>query len=83
MWFVYGLTCKDNSLYIGSTNNIKRRIKEHQQGKSLGIKGRLPVKLSFYIAIGSEKVARSLEKYLKSGSGKAIIKKRILGDEAH
>jgi putative endonuclease len=81
MWYVYGLVCADRSLYIGSTNNIKRRIAEHQSGISRGIKGRLPVRLDFYIAVREESKARELEKYLKTGSGKAIVKKRILSDE--
>ena len=32
-WFVYLLECEDNSLYVGATNNIERRFKEHQIGK--------------------------------------------------
>jgi putative endonuclease len=82
MWCVYGLTCKDRSLYIGSTNNLKRRLIEHQSGKSLGIKGRLPCKLEFYVVVKNDHIARRLEKYFKTGSGKAILKNRILTDEA-
>ena len=82
MWYVYGLVCKDRSLYIGSTNDLKRRISEHTAGKSIGIKGRLPCDLEFYIAVKTEKKARELEQYLKTGSGKAVIKKRILTNEA-
>lgn len=33
MWFVYILLCKDKSLYIGSTNNINGRLKDHLEGK--------------------------------------------------
>ncbi|MFA6588683.1 MAG: GIY-YIG nuclease family protein [Patescibacteria group bacterium] len=82
MWFVYGLSCKDDYLYIGSTNSLKRRVFEHDAGKCLTSKNRLPCKLKFYIAVNTEKTARNLEKYLKTGSGKAILKKRILTDEA-
>ena len=82
MWCVYGLICKDRSLYIGSTNNLKRRLFEHQSGKSLSIKGRLPCKLEFYVVVKNERIARRLEKYFKTGSGKAILKKRILNHEA-
>ncbi len=31
-WFVYILECNDGSLYTGSTNDLKRRLKEHQKG---------------------------------------------------
>jgi hypothetical protein len=35
-----------------------------------------------YIAVRTEKKARELEKYFKTGSGRAVLKKRILTDEA-
>jgi len=81
MWYAYGLKCQDKSLYIGSTNNLKRRLFEHNCGKSKGIKGRSPFVLEFYVAVKSETQARNLEKYFKTGSGKAIVKKRILTEE--
>ena len=81
MWYVYGIKCADGSLYIGSTNDLKRRTTEHNNGESKGIKGRKPFSLEFYVAVKNERVARRLEKYFKTGSGRAIIKKRILSDE--
>lgn len=33
MWFVYILLCEDNSLYTGSTNNLKKRFLDHKNGK--------------------------------------------------
>jgi len=47
--YVYILECSDKSLYTGSTNNIEKRIKEHNNGKS-GAKytrARRPVKLVY------------------------------------
>ena len=84
MWYVYILESnkEKNWIYVGSTNNIVRRIAEHQAGMSLSTKGFLPVCLAAYIAVKSEETARGLERYLKAGSGKAILKKRILSDEA-
>jgi len=82
MWYVYGLQCNDRSLYIGSTNNINRRISEHKSGQNQSTKGKNPLHLKFYIAVLTEKGARSLERYFKTGSGKAVLKKRILIDEA-
>jgi len=41
-----------------------------------------PLYLMSYIAVNNEAKARRLERYLKTGSGKAILKKRILMDEA-
>lgn len=31
-WFFYIVRCKDNSLYSGTTNNLERRVKEHNSG---------------------------------------------------
>ena len=45
-WLVYILKCSDNTLYTGATNNIKKRVRDHNKGKgSAFTRGRLPVKL--------------------------------------
>ena len=84
MWYVYILESKSkkNWIYIGFTNNLKRRFSEHTEGKSLSTKAYSPLYLKAYIAVKTEEKARELEKYLKKGSGKAFLKKRILTDEA-
>lgn len=47
--FMYILECADGSYYVGSTNNIKRRLIEHQNGEGANhTKKRLPVKLVYY-----------------------------------
>ncbi len=33
MWFTYLLLCKDNSIYTGITNDLKRRFKDHKEGR--------------------------------------------------
>jgi len=79
MWYVYILKSEiDGKLYIGSTNDLKRRIHQHNSGDVVSTKSRLPLKLEAYIAVQFEDVARSLEEYLKTGSGHALIYKRIL-----
>jgi putative endonuclease len=46
MWYVYIISCSDNSLYTGTTTDISRRVKEHDSGKGGGYtRARLPVKL--------------------------------------
>ena len=50
MYFVYLLRCKDNSLYCGQTNDIKKRIDEHTISKTRSAKytkGRRPLKLVY------------------------------------
>jgi len=84
MWYVYFLKSskKDSWIYVGSTNRLSRRLKEHCSAKSLATKPYLPLTLAAYIAVRSEEKARELEKYFKVGSGKSILKRRILTDEA-
>jgi putative endonuclease len=50
MYFVYLLRCKDNSLYCGQTNNLEKRIKEHNYSNNKSAKytvGRRPVTLAY------------------------------------
>ena len=83
MWFVYILKSVDtNFIYIGSTNDIARRLNEHNDGLSQSTKHYRPYEIAAYIAVKTEEKARKLEKYFKTGSGKAALKKRILTDEA-
>jgi putative endonuclease len=45
MYYVYVLlSLKDNKFYIGYTNGLKRRLKEHNQGKNVSTKLRRPLK---------------------------------------
>ncbi len=47
-WFVYIIKCKDGKLYTGITNNLERRIKEHNSGNGCKFtKYRIPVKLLY------------------------------------
>jgi putative endonuclease len=49
MWHVYILSCSDDTLYTGITNDLERRVEEHNSSK-LGAKytrGRRPVKLVY------------------------------------
>ncbi len=79
MWYVYILeSSKDKKHYIGSTNDLNRRLLEHNEGKVEATSVRRPLRLVSYIAVENEGQARSLEKYLKTGSGFSFIKKRIL-----
>ncbi len=78
MWYIYFLELSNNTIYVGSTPDLKHRFKSHQLGKVLSTKGYLPVKLKSYVAVETEKGARELERYFKSGSGKAIALKRFL-----
>jgi len=79
MWYVYILrSIVDKNLYIGSTNNILRRLTEHNSGKVDSTKNRIPFNLEVYIAVKDQAKAIELEQYLKTGSGRALLQKRIL-----
>lgn len=79
MWYVYILKSEaDGKLYIGSTNDLKRRMSQHNSGRVAATKPRLPLKLQAYVAVQSEEIARSLEHYFKTGSGHAFLQMRIL-----
>jgi putative endonuclease len=79
MWYVYILrSMKDRNFYVGSTDNIHRRLNEHNSGKVDSTKGRIPFSLEAYIAVRDQNKAIELEQYFKTGSGRALLKKRIL-----
>jgi putative endonuclease len=83
--YVYFLQSKKHKkyIYVGLTNNIKRRLIEHNHKESeLATAPYRPLDLAGYVAVNEVSKARKLEKYFKVGSGKAFLKKRILPDEA-
>jgi len=77
MYYVYSLKCKDG-YYIGCTDGLKDRMARHQKGQVPATAKRLPVKLEFYFAIADKYKAFKFEKYLKSGSGRAFIKRHLI-----
>lgn len=82
MYYVYVLICNDNRSYIGCTDDLRSRITRHQKGNVPATSKRLPVKLHTYFAFYDKYVAFDFEKYLKSGSGRAFLKKHKIVSEA-
>ena len=58
---------KSRYLYTGVTNDLRKRFKQHNEGKSTWTKKRGPWNLVYYEACLNEEDARSREKYLKTG----------------
>ena len=79
MFYLYIIqSISKDILYVGSTNDLRRRVKEHNSGCSSFTKKHLPWKLVYYEAYCSEKDARIREQKLKyHGKGLAEVKKRI------
>ena len=78
MFYTYVLKSKkDRELYIGWSNDLKERVLEHNKGLVDATKYRLPMELVYYEACLNEKSAIAREKQLKTGFGRAYLKRRI------
>lgn len=78
MWYVYFLRLANGDIYVGSTNDLRRRVEEHRSGRVRSTHKLLPATLQCYVAVRSEARARALETYFKSGSGEAVATKRLI-----
>ena len=81
MYFVYVLQSrKDGKHYTGITNNLERRLSQHNRGNSStpSTQTRGPFRFIYSEKVANRMAAREREKYLKSGSGREFIKKLIL-----
>lgn len=78
MYYTYVLKSnKDTNLYVGSTNNLKRRLEQHLSGKVFATKSRMPLKLVYYEACLDKHKSILREKYFKTGFGRRFLKSRI------
>ncbi|MDR3423911.1 MAG: GIY-YIG nuclease family protein [Alphaproteobacteria bacterium] len=79
MFYVYliqSLSCEDQR-YVGMTTDLKKRIEEHNSGKSIHTNKFKPWRLVTYLAFDSQAKAEQFEKYLKQGSGHAFARKHL------
>jgi putative endonuclease len=76
MFYVYVLSDENGNLYKGYTTDLRKRLKEHIQGKNFSTKGRL-WKCIYYEACTEELDARRREKYLKTTQGGRLLKRRL------
>ena len=78
MYYVYILlSLKDKKFYIGFTNDLKRRLKEHNSGKNTSTKSRLPLELLYYEAHLSKADAMRRERYFKTTKGKSTLRQML------
>ena len=80
-YYVYILKCADNSYYTGITNNINRRLLEHQNGinQDCYTYNRRPVELVFCTEFNDVNQAIAFEKQVKGWSRKK--KEAIINDK--
>jgi putative endonuclease len=80
MHYVYMIRSLSNrsQIYVGATADLKQRMADHNSGKSPHTAKYLPWEIEFYAAFPRKQTAHDFEKYLKSHSGRAFAKKRLL-----
>jgi putative endonuclease len=80
MHYVYLLKSETHprKQYIGSTRDLRGRLKAHNEGRSPHTAKFRPWLLVAYFAFADEKTALAFEKYLNSGSGRAFINRHFL-----
>ncbi len=78
MYYIYVIKSKkDGKMYTGFSNDLRKRLWQHDNGKSTYTKGRGPFSLIYYEASLDQDDALAREKYLKSGKGKRYLKDRL------
>ncbi len=83
--FIYIVECADNTLYTGYTNNVKARIKKHNENKGAKYtRGRTPVELKYTESFQTRSEAQKREYQIKqlSRDKKLDLIKEGSGDEA-
>jgi predicted GIY-YIG superfamily endonuclease len=80
MWYVYIIrsVSSPEQEYTGTTADLKQRVADHNAGRSSHTAKYMPWVLLWYAAFREKHSALEFEKYLKSHSGRAFAKKRLV-----
>ncbi|NCC74360.1 MAG: GIY-YIG nuclease family protein [Sphingobacteriia bacterium] len=77
-YYVYVLSSLlDESWYIGYSQNLDKRLTEHNSGKTVTTNRKKPWRIIYYEVSYNKEDAISREKYLKSGMGRRYLKNRL------
>ena len=76
--YVYVLKCNNDKTYVGHTSNLEDRLTRHNNGYVPATKNLRHLQLLSYLAFSDKYKAIAFEKCLKSGSGRAFMKKRLI-----
>ncbi len=78
MYYVYVLrSLSDGKLYIGKTDDLRTRVRQHQTGKVPSTKSRLPLELIFYEAFKNKTDMGRDELFYKTGFGKEALQSKL------
>jgi len=77
-WIVCILECNDKTFYVGRTSNLEKRLVRHNRGEVSYTSTRLPLVVKTFTTFHDKYLAYNFEKYLKSGSGRAFMYKRLV-----
>lgn len=78
MYYTYVLrSFRDGKLYIGYSENLRKRFRDHQLGVVESTRARRPFELLFYEAFKEQEDALRRERYFKTTKGKAALKKML------
>ena len=78
MFYVYVIRSQmDSGFYIGYTNDLRARLRQHKAGKCCATAHRTPWKLIYYEAYLNQADAMDRERYLKSGAGRGFLKAQL------
>ena len=80
MYYIYIIQSINysNKNYVGFTEDVEKRLKAHNNGQSIYTSKYKPWKMISYLSFKNKQSAKDFEKYLKTGSGKAFLKKHFL-----
>jgi len=80
VFYVYILRSLEfpGQIYTGCTDDIQKRLLEHNSGKSAHTKRWMPWELQFYAVFTTKTAAYAFERYLKTPSGRAFAKKHFI-----
>ena len=77
-YYAYVLqSAKNQKFYYGHTQNLEKRLKDHNAGKTKSTKPNLPYEIVFYEVCKTRRDAIKKEKFFKTGLGRGYIKNKI------
>jgi len=74
---VYILECSDKTYYVGCTNNVERRLKEHKSGYTLTTSKMTNCIIVYTETYDTFDKARKREVYLKTAAGRRFLREKI------